>query len=293
MTKDGVETLVTLAQQDIAAVPAPARRKRGWSFPGAAAFLDLWQGWREFRELWVATGWYDIRKRYRRSLLGPFWITISLGAFVAGLSLVYGPLLGRDISTYAPYLAFGFIGWSLISELVTDSCNVFISNTQKMHQLRAPVSLYIYEMIWRNLLILAHNLLIYVVMIIFFPVKIGWATLLLVPGILLVAINGVLVSMLLGTLCARFRDIPPIVQTVMRMMFLLTPVLWHPDQMKARGALVDFNPFFYFLELIRDPLLGNAPPPFIWAVALGLTLALASVAIPFYARFHKRIAYWV
>lgn len=278
---------------DVGELSAVANRKTGHSFPGAGAFRDLWEGWHDFRELWVAIGWYDIRKRYRRSVLGPFWITISLGVFIAGLSLLYGPLLGRSISTYTPYLAFGFIGWQLIADLVNDSCNVFIANAQKIQQLRAPLSLYIYEMIWRNLLILGHNLFIYVFVVLFFPVKPNWATLLLIPGILLISVNGVLAAMLLGTLCARFRDIPPIVTTIMRMMFLLTPVLWHPDQIPGKGALIDFNPLYYFLELIRDPLLGNVPPLSIWIVALGLTALSVSVAIPLFARFHKRIAYWV
>jgi ABC-type polysaccharide/polyol phosphate export permease len=80
---------------------------------------------------------------------------------------------------------------------------------------------------------------------------------------------------------------------IMRMMFLLTPVLWHPDRLPNRAALVDFNPFFYFLELIRTPLLGDVPPLSVWAVALGLTVIHALIAIPFFSRFHKRIAYWV
>jgi ABC-type polysaccharide/polyol phosphate export permease len=75
--------------------------------PFARGLRDLWQGWRDYRELWLSTGWYDIRKRYRRSLLGPFWITISLGAFIAGLSFIDMPLVGGNAENYLPYLAFG------------------------------------------------------------------------------------------------------------------------------------------------------------------------------------------
>lgn len=294
---------MTRAQSDIAS-SAPvvsgaeqpkdrSTRKVAESFPGAEALQDLWQGWRNYRELWLAVGWYDMRKRYRRSVLGPFWITVSLGAFIAGLSVIYGPLLGRDLSDYVPYLAFGFIGWQFISDLVSGSCNVFASNAQRIQQLRAPSSLYIYEMIWRNLLILAHNAPIYFIIAVFFPVKPTFATLLVIPGIIIVCINGILAAMILGTLCARFRDIPPIVDTIMRMMFLLTPIMWHPDQLGGRSFLVYLNPFYYFLELIRDPLLGSAPPLSVWGVTLGLTLLSAVIALPFFSRFHNRIPYWV
>ncbi len=274
------------------AAPATQGSKPGGAFE--AAFQDLWEGWQDFRELWLAVGWFDIRKRYRRSVLGPFWITVSLGAFVAGLTVIYGPLLGRDMRDYAAYLAFGFIGWNLMSEVVMEGCGVFVSNSLRIQQMRAPMSLYIYEMIWRNLLILAHNFPIYLFVIIFFPINPTFATLLLIPGIILVTINSIMATMLLGTLCARFRDIQPIVMTIMRMMFLLTPVLWYPDQLPPEHRLIaDLNPFTYLLDLIREALLGKAPPLYAWGVSLGITAAVAAVAIPFYGRFCKRIPYWV
>ena len=268
-------------------------RNAARSLPFAKAFQDLWHGWRYHRELWLAIGWYDIRKRYRRSVLGPFWITISLGTLIAALGFLYAPLMGGNIDHYLPYVAFGFIGWQFISQLVIDSCNVFIANGPIIQQLKAPFSVYIYEMIWKNLLILAHNLLIYVFIVLIFDLWPSWATLLVVPGIALVCINGVSVGMLLGTLCARFRDIPPIVATIIQMTFLLTPILWQPEQLPGREVLVVFNPFYYFVEIIREPLLGSAPSPGVWTVALVITLAGLSVAVPLFSRFHERIAYWV
>ena len=79
------------------------------AFPGVRGLRDLWRGWRDYRELWITVGLYDIRKRYRRSLLGPFWITISLGAFILGLSFIYVPLVGGDMNSFLPFVAFGFI----------------------------------------------------------------------------------------------------------------------------------------------------------------------------------------
>jgi hypothetical protein len=145
-----------------------ARRKRSRlvqsidpAFPGVRGLRDLWQGWRDYRELWVTVGLYDIRKRYRRSLLGPFWITISLGAFILGLSFIYSPLMGGEAGSFLPYLAFGFIAWQFVSQLVLDGCNVFIANGPIIEQLQAPLSVYIYQTIWRHLIIFTHNLLIY------------------------------------------------------------------------------------------------------------------------------------
>jgi ABC-2 type transport system permease protein len=261
--------------------------------PFARGLRDLWQGWRDYRELWLTTGWYNIRKRYRRSLLRPFWITISLGTFIAGLTFIYMPLVGSNAENYLPYLAFGFIAWQMISNLVIEGCNVFIANGPIIQQLRAPLSIYLYQMVWRHLIILVHNLLIYVAVVVFTGLWPNWYTLLVIPGLILICVNGISLGMLLGTLCARFRDIPPIVATITQMMFLLTPILWHADQIPGRRMLVVFNPFYYLVEVIRQPLLGHPPSLLIWSVATGMTLIGFIVALAFFSRFRNRIVYWL
>ena len=270
------------------------RRGTRWSLPFGRAFEDLWQGWRYHRDLWLTLGWYDIRKRYRRSLLGPLWITIGMGAFVAALSLLYGPLMGGHIADYLPFVAVGFIAWQLISELVNEGCNVFIVNGPIIEQLKAPLSIYIFQMIYKNLIIFAHNILIYLIIILFFAVSLSWSTLLVIPGIALICLNGVSVGMLLGTASARFRDIPPIVASIMQMMFFLTPILWLPDRMPGREAFIALNPFYYFVEIIRQPLLGRR------ALRLGMDGGAGDHPRWSFGfdpllsrRFHNRIVYWL
>jgi len=263
------------------------------AFPGVRGLRDLWRGWRDYRELWLTVGLYDIRKRYRRSLLGPFWITVSVGTFILGLSFIYAPLVGGDMKSFLPFIAFGFIAWQFISQLLMDGCNVFIANGPIIQQLRAPLSIYIYQTVWRHLIILAHNFLIYVVVAVAYGIWPSFQTLLVIPGILLVCINGMSFGMLFGTLCARFRDIPPIVTTITQMMFLLTPILWRPDQVPGREFVYELNPFFYLVQVIREPLEGVSPSLFIWSVTVGLTAVGFLVSLLFFSRFRNRIVYWL
>jgi ABC-type polysaccharide/polyol phosphate export permease len=263
------------------------------AFPGVRGMRDLWRGWRDYRELWLTVGLYDIRKRYRRSVLGPFWITVSVGTFILGLSFIYAPLVGGDMKSFLPFIAFGFIAWQFISQLLLDGCNVFIANGPIIQQLRAPLSVYIYQTVWRHLIILAHNFLIYVVVAVAYGQWPSWQTLLVIPGILLVCINGLSFGMLFGTLCARYRDIPPIVTTITQMMFLLTPILWRPDQVPDREFVYELNPFYYLVQVIREPLEGVSPSLFVWAVAVGLTAVGFLVSLLFYSRFRNRIVYWL
>jgi ABC-2 type transport system permease protein/lipopolysaccharide transport system permease protein len=203
------------------------------------------------------------------------------------------PLVGGDMRSVLPFVAFGFIAWQLISQLLIEGCNVFIANGSVIQQFRAPLSMYIYQTVWRNLLILAHNLLIYAVVAIGYGLWPTWQTLLVIPGVVLVCINGMSFGLLLGTLSARFRDIPPIVATVTQMMFLLTPILWRPEQIPGREWIYLFNPFYYLVQIFREPLEGISPSPFIWGVALAMTSAGFIVSLLFFSRFRNRIVYWL
>ena len=266
------------------------RPKRGLDVRSALGdVVDGLQHW----ELWSTHGWNDIRQRYRRSIVGPFWLTISMGVMVAGLAYLYAGLFGQSIEKYLPYVAVGMIVFNLISGIAQEGSLTFIASGRIILQTKAPLSVYIYQMLWRNLLIFAHNMCIYLVLLVFLNIDIGWVTLLSVLGLFLVMLNGLWAGLTLGALSARFRDVPPIVASVMQVAFFLSPVFWTPGALKGREAFVEFNPFYYLLEIVRMPLLGELPSLNIWLVVIGLNVVSALVAILFFARYRARIPYWV
>jgi ABC-2 type transport system permease protein len=260
--------------------------------PFSAAFADLVCGlylW----ELWSALGWHDIRQRYRRSIIGPFWLTLSMGLMIAGLAYLYGGMFGQSIKTYLPYVTTGMIVFSLISSLASEASTVFIGSASLILQLKAPLSIYIYQMLWRNLLIFAHNISIYVIVILFTDVDLGWNFFLSFVGLILIVLNGLWAGVILGGLSARFRDVPPIVASVMQVAFFLTPVFWTPSLLPDRQIFVNLNPFYYLVEVVRMPLLGQTPPLEMWLVVIGFNCIGGLAAIAFYAHYRGRIAYWV
>jgi ABC-2 type transport system permease protein/lipopolysaccharide transport system permease protein len=185
------------------------------------------------------------------------------------------------------------IVFNLITSIVTEGSLVFISSSRTILQTKVPLSIYIYQMLWRNLLILAHNMSIYLILLLFFDFNLGWVTLLAVPGLLLVTVVGFAVGIILGTLSARFRDVPPIVASIMQVAFFLTPIFWTPTALKGREAFLDWNPFYYLLEIVRMPLLGQAPTVKMWIVVIGMILVSGAIALFFFARYRARVAYWV
>ena len=226
-------------------------------------------------------------------MLGPFWLTISMGVLVGALGTLYGVLLRVEIADYVPFLALGFIIWTLISGVITDGCNAFISAEGIIKQVGLPLSVHVYRLLWRNLLILCHNAVVFVIVAAIFTVWPGWAGLLAFPGLVLLCLNGIWAGLLLGILSARFRDVPPIVASVVRILFFVTPIIWMPELMPGRAMVLDFNPFFHLVEVVRAPLLGQVPGLVSWIAVLGITLAGWLLTFEFFRRYRRRIAYWV
>jgi ABC-type polysaccharide/polyol phosphate export permease len=244
-------------------------------------------------ELWGTLGWHDVRQRYRRSIIGPFWITISMGMMIGGLGFVYAALFRQNVSDYFPFLALGIIIWGLVSSLINDGCATFFNSEAAIKQMPVPLSVHVFRMIWRNLLIFAHNLVIYIVVILVFNVPVGAYALWSLAGLAILILNGVAGGFLLGILSARFRDIPLIVSNITQMVFFLTPIIWKPELLPQRTFLVELNPFYYIFETIRRPLLGQIVPTEMWVVSVTLTLLVCAVASAFFVKFRRRIAYWV
>jgi lipopolysaccharide transport system permease protein len=245
-------------------------------------------------DLWFAMAWQDIRQRYRGSMLGPFWVTINMGLMVGLLSSVYGRLFGAEQTEYIPFLALGLLTWQWMSQTATESTLVFIAANRYIKQTRLPITLLIFRLLARNLIVLAHNFVIYLIVIVVVGLRPGWTSLLAIPGLLLGVICMFWISMLFGMLSARFRDFPQIITSLIQVVFYVTPILWQPSQLGSkRYVLVDFNPVYYFIEIVRSPLMGHLPPAGFWKVTVLITLAMTIIVFPIFRRFRGRVAYWV
>ena len=269
----------------------PSRPRSGGS-PLSAALRDLVEGARQ-RHLWGRFGWQDIRRRYRRTVLGPFWLTLSMGLTVALLGTLYGRLFQVGATDYVPYLTLGFVVWGLVNGLITDGCGAFVKATSIIQQVRLPLSVHVYRVVWSNLIVFFHNASIFVVVAVAFSVWSGWAGLLAVAGVAVICLNGVWAGLLLGMFSARYRDVPPIVASVVRIVFFVTPIIWTPGLLPGRAVLLDFNPFYHVLEVVRAPLLGHVPSGVSWLAVAGVTALGWLVTLLLFARYRARVAYWL
>jgi len=256
------------------------------------ALEDLAKGFVSWR-LALALAVLDIRNRYRGSVLGPFWLTLSTTIMISAMGLLYGRLFQLPLADYLPFLTVSLLIWNLISQTVSDACGCLIAAQGVIRQLPMPHTVHVLRIVLRNALIAAHNLPLILLVFLIFEVVPPWGALLALVGLGLIAINALAVGMLLGMICARFRDVQQIVSSLMQLVFFLSPVLWKPELLKQMQLLLPLNPFFVLMQTVRGPLLDGGAPPVIWACAILYTVLASAVAFAFFVRFRARIAFWV
>ncbi len=256
------------------------------------ALNDLKQSIASWR-LWTLLGWLEVRQRYARSRLGPFWLTISTGVMIGSIGVVYGTLFGMKMSDYLPYLAVSLVLWTAFSATILEGSTAYISSGHYIRQAATPKLIFMLQVAWRNLVILAHNFLIVVVLLVVFGVK-SWETLpVFIPALFLYMANALWIAMLAGLLSARFRDLPQIVAALLQVAFYVTPIIYRPNALTRYSFIVEWNPLAHLIELVRAPLVGELPSYTTWSVTIGLAVVGWLFALAMTGRYLKRIPYWV
>jgi ABC-type polysaccharide/polyol phosphate export permease len=259
--------------------------------------------WADLREgsgrwhLWLNLAWKDIRSRYRRTVIGPFWTVLSTATLVGSLGFVNATLWHIEIAVYVPFFCAGYIAWLLFITIVNESGSSLIAAEASIKAIRIPYSVFILRVLTRNLIVFVHNLLVFALVAIIFAIKPQPAMLLLPVGLALALANYLWISLLLAVICARFRDVIQLVANLSTILFFVTPVFWQPQQLDsvpaARFLLADANLAYHLVDVVRAPLLGRAPDQLSF-VYLGATTVLGfTLTSLFLRRFYPRIAYWL
>jgi ABC-type polysaccharide/polyol phosphate export permease len=258
----------------------------------AVARQDLVQGLKRYW-MWTALSLQDMKIRYRGSVLGPLWVTISTFVMVVSMGFIYSHLFHTTPLNYMPYLGLGLIVWQLISSLITEGCQTFMMAEAIIQQIPIPFSIHAYRVVCRNFIVFAHNLLIVPLGIAVFHIPVDWHLIEAAAGCVVLGVNGISVALFLGILSTRFRDISPIVSSFLQVVFFLTPIFWPIEALGVYRPIAEFNPLFCAIDVIRAPLTGTPVATYSWPVLLVATAIGFSAAFLIFARFRSRIAYWI
>jgi ABC-type polysaccharide/polyol phosphate export permease len=236
----------------------------------------------------------EIRRRYARSRIGQFWLTISTGIMVATLGLVWSTLWKTPVADLLPFIAISLIVWTMISGTLGEATMVFVSAGPIFQNQGMSFSTAIYALVYRHLIIFLHNVPIIVIAIVLFSVPAGGTCLVALAGFGLVVLALVWTSYLVAIACVRFRDLTQVVQNGLTIAFFITPVLWKPDQIPAdQHYLLSLNPFAALLAVVREPLLGQLPTVYDWTTAAIFSIGGFVLALPVIGYCQRRIIYWI
>lgn len=247
-------------------------------------------------ELWSYLGWVDVAQRYKRSSLGPFWLTANNAIFTLVLSVVWANLFKVPLKQFLPYFALSNICWLYISSVIAESATVITASEGIIRQIKIPVATLFFRMIWKNLIIFAHMLPIPLTVFLLFPesFKGGASGLLLaLLGLALLSAFLYFLSSLVGILCTRYRDIGQLIGSALQMIFLATPILWQKSLMQGREFLYELNIFYHLIEIVRSPVLDASFPARSAGIVIAVTLLLALILSFIEKRYKKSIVYWI
>ena len=209
-------------------------------------------------ELWTRLSFKEVKRRYKRTALGPAWMTISLLIFATIMGAVWAGLWHQKFTVFLPFLLSGLIPWTLISSVIGESTGAFLGGEGLMKNQQFPYAILINNLVARNLVVFAHNLIGFIIVGIFCEVSFSLASFMILPGLILVGVNCAWISLLVAILCLRYRDFQQIVASLIQIIVFVTPIFWYADQLQGtRALLVNANIFNHLVEVIRRPMLGQ------------------------------------
>ena len=267
--------------------------RRGGLFEFTMAFRDLTNSAHRFGLAW-SLAWHDVVSRYRGSILGPFWITLSMGLMVLGIGVVYAKLFGIALADFLPLVALGIVFFGTISGIINEGCDTFTAAKNMLSQTNLPMFVFVWRTVLRNLINLGHHLVIVLAVLAYFgfwrSANYAGAAL----GLIFLVLNVGWISLLVGIASARFRDIPQIVQSITQAAAIMTPVFWPADRISpAHHAILDLNPFYHLLEAVRAPLLGRDVAPHTYLFLAAMSVVGWAVTFAVFANTRRRIVHYL
>jgi len=243
--------------------------------------------------VWLHLGWVEVKQRYRRSVIGPWWISLSMLIFILMMGIVFSRLFHQKIQEYIPFFTAGFLFWTFISTSVIEAAEIFKSNGGFIKQINLPHSLYVFKHIVRQVICLLHNFVVYLLVCLVFKFNPGFKALLVIPGFVILALNVYWICFLVAILCARFRDIVPMISSCVQIAFFITPISWMPRLLDQNPAILKLNPLVYLLDVVRAPLLGTLPTEISWFFCSVMAVIGSIITFLAFSLARPRIAFWV
>jgi ABC-2 type transport system permease protein/lipopolysaccharide transport system permease protein len=256
------------------------------------ALSEIFEGVRKWR-LWSILASHDVKRRYRRSYFRGLWTTLSIAIFVGLLGPLYSAVMQVEPSEYIPHLVTGLIIWNFISNTILEGTRELVKAEAMLKSTRIPLPLFIFRNLWRNLIVMGYQVIVFVAIMLIFWVRPSYGWLLVPMAMLLLFMNALGLCSIACMVATRYRDATEFVQSVMRIMFFLTPIIWLPQKRIGLEHIYQYNPFYHIVGVPRDLLLHGTSDPVSWAVLTVFGVGSCAIAYILFAKYRTQIPFWV
>ncbi len=251
-----------------------------------ASALRMWR-------LWTALGMEDLSDRYRRTIFGVSWVVTSFALFVYVKVMIFGQMANVPFREFALFVTLGFGLWTYISGMVLDCCSAYSASANWMLGTNIPYPVFFLQIIFRNWLVFLLILLVMGAVLVWQRITWSPATFTVLAGFAVYAITPAWLAAMLAPICVRYRDVMHAIQTIMRLMFFVTPIIWMPSQGTGLATVAKYNVITHFIEIVRQPLIYDTIPWNSWLVVLVVNAVGLLVGFASYVATRKRIAFWL
>jgi len=255
-------------------------------------FKDL-KGGIDLYYVWIYQAYHDITAKYKRTVLGSFWIAGSMLITSVSMAIIFGALFHQSLHEILPYIVAGMLVFGMASYVFFDGAEVFMSSAGIIKNHAYPYSFFAFHTVCKSFFMFLHNLIVYwavaaLVGALCFP---HWSILLALPVLLVFMFTW---GMMAGMLAARFRDMRFLLPYLGQLFSMLTPIFWKTDTMKGPALLlVNLNPINAMVQIVRSPLLGKMATQTEWVTAIAYTSLGLLLWLVVFGSFRRRIPFWV
>ncbi|MFK3973221.1 ABC transporter permease [Pseudomonas sp. NPDC087358] len=249
------------------------------------------------RYFWGHLALSDLRARWRSSYLGMFWSILQPLGLALLLAAVFSRLLQTDIVAYAPYILSGIVVWDFFVTVVTGGSMAFVQADAYIKQCRHPLAIYTLRSTLSSLAILSlASVTLFVWSALALPHNFGWPWLAILSLPPLLLFIGWPLATLLAYIGTRFRDLTPALALALQALWFISPVYFEESLFRRGGldALVDNNPIYHILQILRAPLLtGEWPTSTNYAFAFGTSITFTVLAWLVGRRAERKVIFYL
>lgn len=215
--------------------------------------------------------------------------------FVLVLGELFRHVTAHVNDLFVPHLAAGLIIWNYITNIVNTAPRLYTLHRHSLMHGPANHANIVLKVICNSGIIFLHQSIVILVVMALHQVPPSAHWLLIVPAVALIVAHSVWVLVVLGLIGARYRDLAEVVEMIMRVAFLATPIIWmagDDGRGSVVGAFLALNPFYHVLEPLRGAILGTPVPAASWIISALLAAAGLAFAAYMYRRFRHSAVVW-